>query len=792
MAYTKVDSVIQDITDTSINSWRTTHEIVTTVTDKAHVEVTTPISAKYPLDYSIIAKGSSEEIRKLAKEYETKEFRALMLETTCRGNNPLHLAAHFNTPKSIATILTLIGEEGSALAVQSNADGLPPFQLLNQNKKLAKTGELSEAKSIMGPITKSAPTSDFSELIDINKLLSERYPHLISSPQKDYLELAVQAVNETRKLIKHSSTHLAVNLDGSEEQREQFINVNNKIISNRKIASAVPLNSFKETAELYSKYAIESKVGNCSELACMMFANLKNKGFTSSSEVLSLNHGDHIFNVIGRIPGSNLNDPTTWGDNAIVADAWSGDVYLASELSSRLKGYRSIQYQGVYQCYLEPFNPRFHKLAVRSDSYPTEEKPVLPSSALKAPPSAPNKLVTLKTLQKTFAADQKEFIDAESASQRKLAELTSTRERGIKANKNAIANAERRMHEIKNENKDANGESYGFNPFGKALAIITIGAVPQRWMRDYRAAHTQKHDTQVKGIEDAKAFVASYEEEMNKLEAARADWKTKLEMHHAEAVKLMLDLNSSAFHSGYNGILSALGKEEKLSARASKLAEQTHSAYKLLHGEAEAANRTAQLTDLHQNKRGEYLAALTGTPGRMIEDTINVGGFFAHVAREGAKRGVLAVNGVTEHFVTESDPFSDSVPVDPIRVTEAHAEVARFLESISVASKTVASESRKTLSSTADLVARTFPSAPRGGDDMDIGYASDSDSTSSGNDTSPTPEGTATPKAEPTTYELAAAATPAPTSTPDSTPTSTPTSTIEDDEIGYSASWSPN
>lgn len=784
MARTKIDAMIRELAETRIEAQRErtaleAQQWVAAVEEKASIAVT-PTKVKLPIDYSIIAKGSSEEIRKLAEEYTTKEFRALMLETTCRGNNSLHLAAQFNTPEAIATILTLMGEEASTLAVQSNVEGMPPAVLLNKNKKLAEKGGLDRAASLMVPITKSAPTSELSELIDINKLLSERYPHMVSSPIKDNLVLAVQAVNETRQHIEASSTHLTVNLHGSREEIEHLREVNNKINSMRISASVARLFSFKETAELNAEYAIKAKVANCGELADMIYVNLKSKDFKSSSEVFYLNNADHVFNVIGRTPGSNPNGPTSWGENTVVADAWSGDVYLASELSSRLKGYRHIQYQGETHYYLEPFNPRFHKFTVFRASYPTEEKTcsasnhskcieVLPSATAYDKLFYQPELIKHKVLEEKFATAQKTFIEVESTSQRKLAELTSARERDTKANKKAIADAERRIHEIMNENKDANGKSYGHNPFGRVLSIITVGGFKQRWMHDSRDAHPQKSAALKKEATETRVFAAHFKVENNKLAAARADWATKLDEHHAEAVKLELILKSSALHAGYNGILSALRKEEKLSVRAATLADQTHSAYKQLHGESIAAERMARLTDLHKNIRGEYLAAVTSIPGRMIEDTIHVGGFVAHTAREGVEKGAAAVSGITEHFVTESDPFSDSSPVDPIRVTEVHAEVSRFLKSIGEARKTVASESRKAISSAVDLMARILPYVPRGGDDMDIGYAEHSSSSSSGAaDTLPTP-GTVT--------------------TPDP---SLDGSAIEDDEIGYDASWNPN
>jgi len=45
---------------------------------------------------------------------------------------------------------------------------------------------------------------------------------------------------------------------------------------------------------------------------------------------------DHAFVVIGRAPGSEIRDPSTWGDEAVVCDPWWPDVYAAADKVDRL------------------------------------------------------------------------------------------------------------------------------------------------------------------------------------------------------------------------------------------------------------------------------------------------------------------------------------------------------------------------------------------------------------------------------------------------------------------------
>lgn len=372
-------TTFETIVDSTAAAHNKIQEIVAIIKNRMS-DTVNPNGLECPIDYSIIAHGSPDEIRELASEYDPTRFRTLMLEPTCRGNNPLHLAAKFNTPEAIATILTLMGEEGSALAVRSNAEGIPPGAYLIKNPNLQTESEFHKAAAAIVPITRNAPTLAFSALIDINQLTTERYPQVNDSQIKN-LELAAQCVNETRGLIEHSSTHILVNLQGSSGEFKHLKEVRDRVKDMRKAVAKSLLSSSREVSAVAAEYAINYKVGNCAELADIMYEKLKNKSCTSSNEIFSLANGDHDFNVIARTPGSNPNDPTTWGDNCIIADAWSGEVYLASEIPSKLKGVRAIDYQGDIHYYLEPYNARFHKLVVIQATYPEKSESLISSNS---------------------------------------------------------------------------------------------------------------------------------------------------------------------------------------------------------------------------------------------------------------------------------------------------------------------------------------------------------------------------------------------------------------------------
>jgi len=67
--------------------------------------------------------------------------------------------------------------------------------------------------------------------------------------------------------------------------------------------------------------------GNCGEQAATAFVYLLDKGIRPLDLMALEKPGDHNFVVIGRVSGSDVKDPATWGPTAIVCDAWEEKAY---------------------------------------------------------------------------------------------------------------------------------------------------------------------------------------------------------------------------------------------------------------------------------------------------------------------------------------------------------------------------------------------------------------------------------------------------------------------------------
>jgi hypothetical protein len=71
-------------------------------------------------------------------------------------------------------------------------------------------------------------------------------------------------------------------------------------------------------------------VGNCGEHAAVAFMYLARNNKFPIDYMDSLPCVDHAWVVIGRVDGSEVDNPNTWGDDCYICDAWDDKVFSAS------------------------------------------------------------------------------------------------------------------------------------------------------------------------------------------------------------------------------------------------------------------------------------------------------------------------------------------------------------------------------------------------------------------------------------------------------------------------------
>lgn len=301
----------------------------------------------------VIAYGTTEAIQRLSQE----QLQQLVKDSIHTGRTPLHLVAEFNTDKAILLLIKMLASEASTLAVRANHEGRVPATLLPKNARITDPTTFDSVAKTLVSITHSPSIVPLSKLLSEQEIIG-RYPD--SNPEN--LCLAVQAINQTRQLIKQSSTHDFANFSRFPKRKKSLAEVDAKLNKMRRNYGWALFFSSREAPDIRSEYAISNQLGNCAEMADTVYMFFKGNPAKVRCEIFCIANGDHTFNVIGRSPSSNPCDPTTWGENAVVADAWSGEAYLARELPKHLNALKHLHYQDHSHYYLQPYNSRCHQL----------------------------------------------------------------------------------------------------------------------------------------------------------------------------------------------------------------------------------------------------------------------------------------------------------------------------------------------------------------------------------------------------------------------------------------------
>ena len=92
--------------------------------------------------------------------------------------------------------------------------------------------------------------------------------------------------------------------------------------------------TFDEYINMVKKEFKESNHGNCGERAYIIHDKLNKMGIKNQAVIeISGNKASngHVFNVIGLAPNAIKEKPETWGENAIIVDAWANKVFQPQE-----------------------------------------------------------------------------------------------------------------------------------------------------------------------------------------------------------------------------------------------------------------------------------------------------------------------------------------------------------------------------------------------------------------------------------------------------------------------------
>lgn len=86
-------------------------------------------------------------------------------------------------------------------------------------------------------------------------------------------------------------------------------------------APSDPIARFRQISDI----TIRTGAGNCNEQSITAFIHLYDRGIRPLAW-MHLTNGRHAFVVLGRTPKSG-DDPSKWGDTAVVCDPWNNEAY---------------------------------------------------------------------------------------------------------------------------------------------------------------------------------------------------------------------------------------------------------------------------------------------------------------------------------------------------------------------------------------------------------------------------------------------------------------------------------
>lgn len=169
-----------------------------------------------------------------------------------------------------------------------------------------------------------------------------------------------------REMFTESSTHPQINYSSVAD----YTNVKSTIIRAR-FGYVRTSTTMDAAMSMFSSVCVSS-FGNCGEFAHCAYVLMSRAYPLVPAEILRIKNGDHVFLVFDREKDSDLKQPSTWGNRAVICDPWAGMVYPVTEMNYYLSNYQAYKSQllehGVNV--LPSYNPRYHNLC--KVSYPAD------------------------------------------------------------------------------------------------------------------------------------------------------------------------------------------------------------------------------------------------------------------------------------------------------------------------------------------------------------------------------------------------------------------------------------
>lgn len=144
------------------------------------------------------------------------------------------------------------------------------------------------------------------------------------------------------KKVTYTSTESSLTRTQAKENHKKVIimrdSIKNDLSFPRMLQDFFDISDAKAKVLRREKAAIkQNRTGNCGDFASLALYFCKKHNCPAENILLA--NADHEFVVINRLPDSDINDPSTWGEDAIICDPFYKKVYYAKLFREHLMGY---------------------------------------------------------------------------------------------------------------------------------------------------------------------------------------------------------------------------------------------------------------------------------------------------------------------------------------------------------------------------------------------------------------------------------------------------------------------
>ena len=299
--------------------------------------------------------NAMREFQPFKSQFLFRNFTAFKQPFAHLDDNRLHAACRMaNTTYDFKNAIDAIDTNtASILSRQTNNNGDIPFDIISKRIK--------ENDSLKHPIAEQTFYTMYNYLMPLMQKIDIKKLNTPVTPKQDETNadiiLSCQLINETRKIIKESTSHPDFN----------SLPLNNKLELRKKLYRLRG-----ELDELYpsevSRYlnsaailVMKESIANCEEFSYVAHYKLKEMNIKMNSEIYRIINGDHCFLVMNRDKNSDPYNWRTWGNKTIICDAWLGETYSANQIPTQLINAMGFGTNDTINV-ITSFNPSYHKL----------------------------------------------------------------------------------------------------------------------------------------------------------------------------------------------------------------------------------------------------------------------------------------------------------------------------------------------------------------------------------------------------------------------------------------------